>query len=65
MGGGFRDLAGMRAMVAAGADKVSLNSAVRARPVAYYRAAASAFGSQAVVCAIDAETRGQARRSRR
>ena len=27
VGGGFRDLAGMRAMVAAGADKVSLNSA--------------------------------------
>ena len=27
VGGGFRDLAGMRRMVAAGADKVSLNSA--------------------------------------
>ncbi|WP_430733483.1 HisA/HisF-related TIM barrel protein [Collinsella aerofaciens] len=27
VGGGFRDLAGMRTMVAAGADKVSLNSA--------------------------------------
>ena len=34
VGGGFRDLAGMRTMVAAGADKVSLNSAAVRRPVA-------------------------------
>ena len=32
VGGGFRDLAGMRRMVAAGADKVSLNSAAVKNP---------------------------------
>ena len=54
VGGGFRDLAGMRAMVAAGADKVSLNSAAVADP-SLITSAATAFGSQAVVCAIDAK----------
>lgn len=53
VGGGFRDLAGMREMVAAGADKVSLNSAAVRDPALVTRAAA-AFGSQAVICAIDA-----------
>ena len=33
VGGGFRDLAGMRAMVAVGADKVSLNSAAVRDPM--------------------------------
>ena len=32
VGGGFRDVAGMRQMVAAGADKVSVNSAAVKRP---------------------------------
>ena len=59
VGGGFRDLAGMRAMVAAGADKVSVNSAAVADP-SLITAAARAFGSQAVVCAIDAKRRGAA-----
>jgi cyclase len=54
VGGGFRDLAGMRRMVAAGADKVSLNSAAVADP-GLVTAAAAAFGSQAVICAIDAK----------
>ena len=58
VGGGFRDLAGMRAMVAAGADKVSLNSAA-VRDPSLITAAASAFGSQAVVCAIDAKRVGK------
>ena len=53
VGGGFRDVAGMRAMVAAGADKCSLNSAAVKDPALITRCAA-AFGSQAVVCAIDA-----------
>ena len=53
VGGGFRDLAGMRTMVAAGADKVSLNSAAVRGPSLISQAAA-AFGSQAVVVAIDA-----------
>lgn len=59
VGGGFRDVAGMRRMVAAGADKVSVNSAAVRDPALLTRAAA-AFGSQAVVCAIDAKRRGKA-----
>ena len=57
VGGGFRDLAGMRQMVAAGADKVSLNSAAVKDP-ALITAAAQMFGSQAVICAIDAKRVG-------
>ena len=62
VGGGFRDLAGMRTMVAAGADKVSLNSAALADPSiidpSLISQAAAAFGSQAVVVAIDAKRVG-------
>ena len=58
VGGGFRDLAGMRQMVAAGADKVSLNSAA-VRDPSLITLAASAFGSQAVICAIDAKRVGK------
>lgn len=58
VGGGFRDLAGMRKMVAAGADKVSVNSAAVAHPELITEAAA-AFGSQAVICAIDAKRVGK------
>lgn len=54
VGGGFRDVAGLRAMIAAGADKCSLNSVAVADPSLITRAAA-AFGSQAVVVAIDAK----------
>ena len=54
VGGGFRDVAGCRAMIAAGADKVSLNSAA-VRDPSLITAAAAAFGSQAVICAIDAK----------
>ena len=57
VGGGFRDMAGMRSMVAAGADKVSLNSAAVRDPSLISQAAA-AFGSQAVVVAIDAKRVG-------
>ena len=57
VGGGFRDLAGMRQMVAAGADKVSVNSAAVRDPSLITQAAA-AFGSQAVVVAIDAKRVG-------
>ena len=57
VGGGFRDLDGMRRMVAAGADKVSLNSAAIKNPELISEAA-RAFGSQAVVCAIDAKRVG-------
>ena len=59
VGGGFRDLAGMTRMVAAGADKVSINSAAVKHPELISQAAA-AFGSQAVICAIDAKRVGTA-----
>ena len=53
VGGGLRDVDGMRQMISVGADKVSVNSAAVRNPM-LVSAAASAFGSQAVVCAIDA-----------
>ena len=59
VGGGFRDLAGMTKMVAAGADKVSVNSAAVKNPE-LISVAAAAFGSQAVICAIDAKRQGKA-----
>ena len=48
----------MRRMVAAGADKVSLNSAAVKNPQLITQGAA-AFGSQAVICAIDAKRVGE------
>lgn len=54
VGGGFKDLAGMRNMIAAGANKVSVNSAAVRSPDLLTQAAHT-FGSQAVVCAIDAK----------
>ena len=59
VGGGFRDIEGMTKMVAAGADKVSVNSAAIKNPELISLAAA-AFGSQAVICAIDAKRVGKA-----
>ena len=58
VGGGFRDVAGCRQMIAAGSDKVSLNSAA-VRDPSLITAAATAFGSQAVICAIDAKRVGR------
>lgn len=54
VGGGFRELADMRTMIAAGADKVSLNSAAIADP-SLVTAGSLTFGSQAVLVAIDAK----------
>jgi cyclase len=54
VGGGFKGLADIRTMIAAGADKVSLNSAAFRDP-SLISTAAAAFGSQAVMCAIDAK----------
>ena len=54
VGGGFRSVADIRAMIAAGADTVSVNSAAVANPELITQAAA-AFGSQAILCAIDAK----------
>lgn len=53
VGGGIRTVADMRACLRAGADKVSLNSGAIARPD-LIEDCAEAFGSQAVVLAIDA-----------
>ena len=54
VGGGFRSVADIRRMIAAGADKVSVNSAAVKDP-SLITAAAKAFGSQAILCAIDAK----------
>ena len=59
MGGGFRGIDNIRTMIAAGADKVSLNSAAVRDPTLLTTAAAL-FGSQAVLCAIDAKRLGRA-----
>jgi cyclase len=53
VGGGIRAVADMRALLLAGADKCSINSAAVARP-ALIAEAADAFGSQCVVVAVDA-----------
>ncbi|MBI2461120.1 MAG: imidazole glycerol phosphate synthase subunit HisF [Candidatus Rokubacteria bacterium] len=56
VGGGLRTVEDVRALLRAGADKVSLNTAVLARP-AVIREAAERFGSQCIVVAIDARRR--------
>jgi len=53
VGGGVRSLEDARALLLAGADKVSINSAAVARPE-LIRELSEHFGSQAVVLAIDA-----------
>jgi cyclase len=54
VGGGVRTVADAQELLAAGADKVSVNSAALARPELVTELA-SELGSQAVVVAIDAE----------
>jgi cyclase len=54
VGGGVRDAASARALLRAGADKVSVNTAAVQRPELIAEIAAD-FGSQCVVCAIDAK----------
>jgi cyclase len=56
VGGGVRSVEDVRRLLRAGADKVSINSAAVAEP-AVITAAAEAFGSQAIVVAIDARRR--------
>jgi cyclase len=56
VGGGVREVADFRALLLAGADKVSVNSAAMADPSLVGRAAEK-FGSQCVVVAIDAKRR--------
>jgi cyclase len=55
VGGGVRSVADVRALLLAGADKVSFNSAAVADPTVIARAA-DHFGSQCIVTAIDAKT---------
>ena len=56
VGGGVRSVADVRRLLAAGADKVSLNTAAVQRPEVLSEAA-DAFGAQCVVAAIDARRR--------
>lgn len=57
VGGGIRTLEDFRRLLRAGADKISVNSAAVADPSLIARAA-ERFGSQCVVLAIDARSRG-------
>ena len=54
VGGGIRTVEDMRAILRAGADKISINSAAVRHPE-QITAGAKAFGSQAIVIAIDAK----------
>src|SRR5450755_4380832 len=56
VGGGVRTEDDVRALLAAGADKVSINTAALADPTILERCA-GAWGSQAIVVAIDAKKR--------
>jgi cyclase len=54
VGGGVRTLEDIRALLLAGADKVSINTAAVKRPD-FIREGAEKFGSQCIVAAIDAK----------
>ena len=54
VGGGIRELSDARALLRAGADKVSVNTAAVQRPDVIAEISAE-FGAQCVVCAIDAK----------
>jgi cyclase len=60
VGGGIRTVEDMRAILRAGADKISINSAAVRNPE-LITAGAEEFGSQAVVVAIDARATGPGR----
>jgi cyclase len=57
VGGGVRTLEDIRALLLAGADKVSINTAAVDRPE-FVKEAAEKFGSQCIVAAIDAKDTG-------
>lgn len=59
VGGGIRTAEDFRRLLLAGADKISVNSAAVKRPELISEAA-DKFGSQCVVCAIDAKRRENA-----
>ena len=54
VGGGIREVADIRRMLNAGADKVSINTAAILNPE-FVRVAADKFGSQCIVVAVDAK----------
>jgi cyclase len=54
VGGGIREVADIRRMLNAGADKVSINTAAIFNPD-FVKAAADKFGSQCIVVAVDAK----------
>jgi len=58
IGGGIRSVADAQAVLDAGADKISVNSAALARPELIDELAAT-FGAQCVVVAVDAKARGR------
>ncbi len=60
VGGGVRSVEDVRRLLLAGADKASINSAAVAEPALVSRAA-EAFGSQAIVVAVDARRVGEGR----
>jgi cyclase len=57
VGGGVREVKDVRALLLAGADKVSINTAAVTRPE-FVREAAEKFGSQCIVVAVDAKRSG-------
>jgi len=61
VGGGIRDLDDVRALIHAGAEKVSINTAA-VQDLSLLARAAKRFGSQSVVVAIDAKRSDGARR---
>jgi imidazole glycerol-phosphate synthase subunit HisF len=58
IGGGIRSVADAQAVLDAGADKISINSAALARPELIDELALT-FGAQCVVVAVDAKARGR------
>ncbi len=58
VGGGLRTIEDIRRMLKAGADKVSLNTSAVKNPE-LVRRGAEAFGSQCIVVAVDARSRGE------
>ena len=57
VGGGVREVKDVRALLLAGADKVSINTAAVKRPE-FVREASEKFGSQCIVVAVDAKRSG-------
>lgn len=58
VGGGVRTVDDIRKLLLAGADKVSINTAAVTNPE-FVREAATKFGSQCIVVAIDAKSTGE------